>query len=56
MLNTKLKILAKVLSNQLQVVISDLIKPEKNCKGKFDSRQLAPDRYDLRDRDTWKPR
>ena len=31
LLNTELKILARVLANRLQLVISDLVGPEQNC-------------------------
>ena len=34
LLNTELKILAWVLANRLQLVISDLIRPEQNYAGK----------------------
>ena len=41
LLNTELKILARVLANRLQLVISDLIGPEQTFAVKIDPRQSA---------------
>ena len=45
LLNTELKILARVLANRLQLVISDLIGPRADlcCEGKIDPGQPALD-------------
>ena len=50
LLNTELKIWARVLANRLQLVISDLIGPwtDLRCEGKIDPRQIALDSRDPR--------
>ena len=50
LLNIELNILARVLANRLQLVISDLIGQEQNytCEGKIDPGQLAFGSRDLR--------
>ena len=55
LLNTELKILARVLANCLQVVISDLIGPEQTftVKGKIDQRQSALDSRGPRGNKRW---